>query len=168
MLGTTRYEWTAVDFAVLSIGAVTVPIYPTASEHQVRHVLGDSGAVWAVAEDPGYADRLHVAGADAVWSFAEIDTWRDVPVDLDRIREPVRADDLATMVYTSGTTGLPTGCMLTHANMYASSANTVRRTECAGPTGSSAAPPRTARCRPRRCWPCRCRTCSAARSCSPA
>ncbi|WP_226363787.1 AMP-dependent synthetase/ligase [Pseudonocardia abyssalis] len=129
VLGTTRYEWAVADLAVLSIGAVTVPIYPTASEHQVRHVLGDSGATWSVAEDAAYGDRLRAAGAGEVWSFAEIDAWRDVPADIDRIREPVRADDLATIVYTSGTTGLPKGCMLTHANMYASSANTVRQTD---------------------------------------
>ncbi|ROS44245.1 AMP-dependent synthetase/ligase [Amycolatopsis thermoflava] len=127
ILGRTSYEWAVADFAALALGAVAVPVYPTASEHQIRHVLTDSGAQWFAAETDDDASRLQAAGAGKVWTFAEVGSWRDdaaPPVD-----SPVAAVDLATIVYTSGTTGLPKGCLLTHANMYASSANTVLQTD---------------------------------------
>ncbi|WP_312871945.1 AMP-dependent synthetase/ligase [Amycolatopsis acididurans] len=125
VLGRTSYEWALADFAILSIGAVTVPVYPTSSEHQINHVLSDSGAAWYFAESEEDAPRF---GKQNVWLFTELDGWREAPgPDFAAHRDKVRAGDLATIVYTSGTTGLPKGCMLTHRNMYASSANTVLR-----------------------------------------
>lgn len=127
VLGRTSYEWALVDFAALAIGAVIVPVYPTASVHQIRHVLTDSGAEWFFAETAADAERL---GVKEVWLFEDLDGWRAVPgAEFEAHRDKVRAGDLATIVYTSGTTGLPKGCMLTHRNMYASSANTVLRTD---------------------------------------
>ena len=130
ILGRNRYEWVLADFAVLSIGAVTVPVYPTASGHQIRHVLTDSGASWSFAETPEDRERLEAAGAEGVWLLAEVDQWKVTgrEEELRERRRQVTADDLATIVYTSGTTGLPKGCVLTHRNMYASSANTVEQT----------------------------------------
>lgn len=130
VLGRNSYEWVLADFAVLSIGAVTVPVYPTASEYQMRHVLTDSGASWYFAETPQDRDRLEAAGATGVWLMAEVHQWEVAgrENELRESRHRVRADDLATIVYTSGTTGPPKGCMLTHRNMYASSANTVEQT----------------------------------------
>lgn len=130
ILGRNAYEWVLADYAVLSIGAVTVPVYPTASGHQIRHVLTDSGAAWAFAETPEDRERLEAAGAEGVWLLAEVDRWKVTgrEEELRERRRKVTADDLATIVYTSGTTGLPKGCMLTHRNMYASSANTVEQT----------------------------------------
>ncbi|WP_243770259.1 AMP-dependent synthetase/ligase [Amycolatopsis acidicola] len=126
VLGRTGYEWALIDFAALAIGAVVVPVYPTSSAHQIEHVVTDSGAVWFFAETPEDAERF---GVENVWLFTGLDGWRAAPGrEFAECRE-VRADDLATIVYTSGTTGLPKGCMLTHANMYASSANTVLRVE---------------------------------------
>lgn len=127
ILGRTDYAWAVADFAALALGAVTVPVYPTASDHQIRHVLGDSGATWFVAETEDDAARLRESGAGKVWTFAEIESWSALPPA--GIDTPVRAADLATIVYTSGTTGAPKGCLLTHANMYASSANTVLQTD---------------------------------------
>ncbi|MGR3935760.1 AMP-dependent synthetase/ligase [Streptomyces sp. BRA346] len=130
ILGRNAYEWVLADYAILSIGAVTVPVYPTASGHQIRHVLTDSGAAWAFAETPEDRERLEAAGAEGVWLLAEVDRWKVTgrEEELRERRRQVTADDLATIVYTSGTTGLPKGCMLTHRNMYASSANTVEQT----------------------------------------
>ncbi|MEU5695098.1 AMP-dependent synthetase/ligase [Actinosynnema sp. NPDC020468] len=130
VLGRTSYEWAVADYAAMAIGAVTVPIYPTSSEHQVKHVLADSGAAWFFAETPEDARRLTAAGATAVWLLREVHEWRvtDRKDELDARWHAVKADDLATIVYTSGTTGLPKGCMLTHRNMYVSSANTVEQT----------------------------------------
>jgi long-chain acyl-CoA synthetase len=127
ILGRTCYEWACADFAILAIGAVTVPVYPTSSAHQIRHVLGDSGASWFFAETAEDALRL---GADTVWLFGELDSWRaGSGAEFDAHQDQVHAGDLATIVYTSGTTGPPKGCLLTHGNMYASSANTVLRTD---------------------------------------
>ena len=58
----TRYEWPIIDFAILSVGALTVPIYETSSAEQMRHVLGDSGAVLVFAETDAHADKIeHLA-----------------------------------------------------------------------------------------------------------
>jgi long-chain acyl-CoA synthetase len=131
VLGRNCYEWVLADLAALSVGAVTVPVYPTASEHQIRHVLTDSGATWFFAELPEDRDRLRAAGAEGVWLLSDMHDWQvsGTDAELQDRRGQVRADDLATIVYTSGTTGLPKGCMLTHRNMYASSANTVAQTD---------------------------------------
>ncbi|WP_131786802.1 AMP-dependent synthetase/ligase [Protofrankia symbiont of Coriaria ruscifolia] len=138
VLGRTSYEWAVVDFAVLSIGAVTVPIYPTASEQQIRHLLVDSAASWCFAETDDQRIQLDRIGGSALragaWLLETVGAWREADQDgpedaeFDDRRAKVRADDLATIVYTSGTTGTPKGCMLTHRNLYASSANTVEHT----------------------------------------
>ncbi len=138
VLGRTSYEWAVVDFAVLSIGAVTVPIYPTASELQIQHVFTDSGARWCFVETEAQRTQLRQIGGSGlradIWLLETVEAWhdgdQDGPLDAayDDRRGTVRADDLATIVYTSGTTGVPKGCMLTHRNMFASSANTVEHT----------------------------------------
>src|SRR6185437_7588817 len=111
LLSRTRYEWTLVDYAILAVGAATVPIYETSSVEQIRWILCDAAVelkVWRIApegDEPGAVERLVTRGAD-------------VPEEavLER-RRAVRADDLATLIYTSGTTGRPKGCALTHRNM---------------------------------------------------
>ena len=134
LLSRTRYEWTLVDYAVLAVGGVTVPIYETSSAEQIRWILSDAGAVAVVVE----TDR-HAALVDEVRDgLGELgDVWRiepgegepgavarlvalggSVPADdVHARRKAVRADDLATLIYTSGTTGRPKGCELTHRNM---------------------------------------------------
>jgi long-chain acyl-CoA synthetase len=133
LLSRTRYEWTLIDYAILAVGAATVPIYETSSAEQVRWILSDSGAVAVVVET-----GKHAAVVDQVrHELGELKVWRiepegnepgaverlvarggDVPEEavLER-RRAVRADDLATLIYTSGTTGRPKGCALTHRNM---------------------------------------------------
>jgi long-chain acyl-CoA synthetase len=136
VLGRTSYEWAVTDFAVLSIGAVTVPVYPTASPAQIRHMLADSGATYGFAETAEQVAIVTEAGADqwrapvtlladAVSATVADPTAADAAWFAER-SAAVRADDIATIVYTSGTTGAPKGCVLTHRNMYASAANTVR------------------------------------------
>ena len=133
LFSATRYEWVILDYAILSIGALTVPIYETSSLEQVRWVLEDSGAVVALAETDTHArmvkqlfDELpalrHVyqiapgTGPSALEQLAE--AGRDVdPAEVQRRTAAIRSADPATLIYTSGTTGRPKGCRLTHANL---------------------------------------------------
>ncbi|MFF0457784.1 AMP-dependent synthetase/ligase [Nocardia africana] len=131
VLGRTSLEWALVDCAVLSVGAVVVPVYPTSSAVQLDHIVRDSGSTYFVAETASDASRLEEAGAGVVWLFEQIAEWSRTtrsPEGLDDRIARVRADDLAMIVYTSGTTGLSKGCMITHRNMYVSAANTVGQT----------------------------------------
>jgi long-chain acyl-CoA synthetase len=133
LLSRTRYEWTLIDYAILAVGAATVPIYETSAAEQIRWILSDSGAVAIIVET-----AKHAALVDQVrGELGELKVWRIEPEDnepgaVDRLvargadvpeeavlerRRAVRADDLATLIYTSGTTGRPKGCELTHRNM---------------------------------------------------
>ncbi|CDO89286.1 long-chain fatty acid--CoA ligase [Mycobacterium triplex] len=128
----TRYEWAILDLAILSIGAVTVPIYETSSAEQVRWVLQDSEAVVAFAETDAHAATiteltgelpalrrvLHIdgAGPKALDQLVEEGASVD-PEQLTARLAALRSDDPATLIYTSGTTGRPKGCQLTHSNL---------------------------------------------------
>ncbi|MGD9526817.1 MAG: long-chain fatty acid--CoA ligase [Pseudonocardia sp.] len=138
LLSRTRYEWTLLDYAVLTVGAVTVPIYETSSADQIEWILSDSGAVGVVVE----TDRHRALVEEVAGSLAELKhVWQieprstgdtEVPGVVDELtalgadvfedevmarRRALRADDLATLIYTSGTTGRPKGCELTHGNL---------------------------------------------------
>jgi long-chain acyl-CoA synthetase len=132
ILSATRYEWAIIDFAILSIGAVTVPIYETSSAEQVRFVLSDSGAVAAFAETDEHFQKIeelkgelpalrHVyridgTGPAALDELAKIGEGTDRDTVTKRL-EAIKSADVATLVYTSGTTGRPKGCQLTHSNL---------------------------------------------------
>ncbi|MFD7842818.1 AMP-dependent synthetase/ligase [Nocardia sp. NPDC059764] len=133
VLGRNSYEWVVLDYAALSIGAIVVPVYPTASDQQIAHILADSGAVYGFTETAEQRELLTRQG-DSRWRMP-VRLLTDPPVHPGAPAAPaqsfaersaaVRADDIATIVYTSGTTGMPKGCVLTHRNMFASSGNTV-------------------------------------------
>jgi long-chain acyl-CoA synthetase len=129
LISRTRYEWTLVDYAIWTAGAVTVPIYETSSAEQVQWNLGDSGAVAVVLETPEHEALFTSIAADlpAVTTVLQIDaggleqlaaSGREVSdATLAARREAVGYQSLATIIYTSGTTGRPKGCELTHGNL---------------------------------------------------
>ena len=132
VLSATRYEWPIIDLAILSVGAVTVPIYETSSAEQVRFVLTDSAAVLAFAETDAHADtieqlkgelpelrkvlRIEGSTQSALDELAATGADTDAVV-LDARLSAIKSTDAATLIYTSGTTGRPKGCQLTHSNL---------------------------------------------------
>ena len=135
LMSRTRYEWTVLDYAILTAGGVVVPVYPTSSPDQVEWILSDSGAVAIVVETGEHADKIAAARARLpalrhVWvidgdGLAGI-TARgalETPEHVEERRRSRGAGDLAEIVYTSGTTGRPKGCMLSHGNIVANTRN---------------------------------------------
>ena len=136
LMSRTSYEWLVIDAAIMSIGAVTVPIYETSSKSQVEWILGDSGAVGVWVESAEHAEKVaavrdQLPDLEWVWSIPEdrprvIESGLGVDTQkVDARRAAVRSPDIATIVYTSGTTGQPKGCTLTHANFVAEVRNVV-------------------------------------------
>nr|WP_201761156.1 AMP-dependent synthetase/ligase [Nonomuraea sp. K271] len=129
LMSRTRYEWTLVDYAIWSIGAVTVPIYETSSADQVAWILADSEARAAFVELDGHEETVREAAPDlkAVWRIDGTLDAEGVPSSaVDERRKRVSSSDLATIVYTSGTTGRPKGCRITHDNLLFTALNVLR------------------------------------------
>jgi long-chain acyl-CoA synthetase len=138
LMSRTRYEWVLLACAILTAGGVIVPIYPTSSFEQVEWILRDSGAVAVVAETDDHAEKVATAQRQlpALTYVWQIDGGRfdglpgliargaQVPPEqVAERRESRGAADLAEIVYTSGTTGNPKGCMLSHGNIVANVRN---------------------------------------------
>ncbi|MBC3981915.1 AMP-binding protein [Streptomyces sp. AC536] len=137
----TRYEWTLFDFALWSIGAQSVPLYPSSSAEQVLWTLHDAEVRACVVEHEDHAmtvgsviDRLprltQLWQLDAGALADLLASGRDLDDDVvHRHRLALTPDSTATIIYTSGTTGRPKGCVLTHANFMAEADNIVARYE---------------------------------------
>jgi long-chain acyl-CoA synthetase len=144
LLSTSRAEWVQADFAIFSAGCVTVPVYPTYPPDLIAYVVNDSGARTIIVEDPGQLAKVLeardqmpgleqivvISGYDAPQPPRAVMTWETLrragrdgaasqaSVLADRVAS-TRPTDLATIVYTSGTTGPPKGVMQTHGNHVA-------------------------------------------------
>ncbi|HFG8807503.1 AMP-dependent synthetase/ligase [Corynebacterium striatum] len=141
LLSNTRYEWSLLDFAIWAAGAASVPIYPSSSLSQIQWIVEDSGAVLAITESREHSElvahlKLQDDGKPALKNSpsqlrrileinsSAIDTLmfegRELSNDVVDARiAATKTGDLASLVYTSGTTGRPKGCMLTHRNWLA-------------------------------------------------
>ena len=132
ILARTQLEWALLDFALISIGAVVVPIYPASSDADCRYILGHSDAVGLAVESEEEAARLVSAGAELpklthVIPFSQLGELAERgrahaetdPRAVESAASAIAECDLLTCVYTSGTTGPPKGCLLTHSNYYA-------------------------------------------------
>ena len=126
----TRYEWTLTDFALWFAGAIMVPIYETSAPAQIEWYLSDSGAIAFIAETPDHFARLDEVRPElplirSVWQIdlGDLDKIAAAGVnvtdeEIERRRSLAVASDIATLIYTAGTTGRPKGVELTHANFY--------------------------------------------------
>lgn len=146
VMSRTRYEWTVLDFAIWFAGAVAVPIYETSSARQVEWILSDSGARLVVVEDAAKLElvRSVLAGSSLLGqgpvSLWCIDDDGDSPhlgalaavghgvgdAELETQRALANLSSVASLVYTSGTTGPPKGCRITHGNFALVAKNTVQ------------------------------------------
>ena len=140
LLSENRPEWSIADLAILSLGAINVPIYTTQAVDQIRYILSDAGAraifvsneklfkhAAPALEGLDFLERIIFFDAGIAKRIARSTTLDSVeqagrqraenkPVAFDAYLGAIRPDDLATIIYTSGTTGEPKGVMLTHAN----------------------------------------------------
>ncbi|MFD8518863.1 AMP-dependent synthetase/ligase [Streptomyces capillispiralis] len=141
IMSRTRYEWTLFDFALWTIGAQVVPVYPTSSAEQCCWMLYDAEVTAAVVEHEDHAmtiatvidrlpamRRLWQLDAGAVQELYDAGAHLDDEV-VHRHRQAVTPDSVATIIYTSGTTGRPKGCVITHGSFMYEADTVIERWE---------------------------------------
>jgi long-chain acyl-CoA synthetase len=155
LLSSSRAEWVQADFAIFSAGCITVPVYPTYPPDLIAYVINDSGARTIIVEDPGQLAKVLEArektpglqqiivmtGYEATQPPKMVMTWemlrrlgRDNASQqagaLAQRLAQTKPEDLASIVYTSGTTGPPKGVMQTHGNHLAAQRNSESAAPC--------------------------------------
>jgi long-chain acyl-CoA synthetase len=160
LMSRNRPEWHFADIACLSIGGVIAPVYVTNSPDQVGHVLRDSDSKIAVVENPEQLEKVLKVRSElpklekviVIEGYADdadgdfVMTWQELlaagngidDVRYDEAVARVKPEDLATLVYTSGTTGSPKGVMLTHSNIWWTASHSEQRIPIAAAEGARA------------------------------
>ena len=139
---TNRTEWNVLDLALLQIGAVNVPIYPTISESDYKYIFNHAEVKYCFLSDEALFEKANsvkneVKSLKRIFSFDKIKDcayWEEVftlgsdqslQEKVDVLKDKVKPEDLATIIYTSGTTGVPKGVMLSHNNLVSNVKDTV-------------------------------------------
>ena len=129
-----RCEWNIMDHALLQIGAVDVPIYPTMTEADYEYIFNHSESIYCFVSNDELYDKVSAVldkceHMNKVYTFEHYEGknhWSEVlelgadqtrQAEVEKARDAVNPEDLATIIYTSGTTGLPKGIMLSHKNV---------------------------------------------------
>ncbi len=129
-----RCEWNIMDHALLQIGAVDVPIYPTMTEADYEYIFNHSESIYCFVSNDELYQKVtnvlskceHMKKVFTFEQYKEMNHWSEVlalgadqtrQADVEKARDAVKPEDLATIIYTSGTTGLPKGVMLSHKNV---------------------------------------------------
>ncbi|MCB0509100.1 MAG: long-chain fatty acid--CoA ligase [Chitinophagales bacterium] len=128
-----RVEWNICDQGIGQIGAINVPLYPTISKNDYKHILTHSESKICIVSDSGLYDRVkdlvdEIPNLQGVYTFDQIEGAKNYEeiikageggnvADIKAISDTIHPDELATLIYTSGTTGLPKGVMLSHNNI---------------------------------------------------
>lgn len=132
LISGNRPEWNFVDYACLQTGALNVPLYPTISEHDLKHVIGEAEISYFFVANQALYEKVKacsanstikeifcfekVAGIRSLKDLLEIGESNPQEEKLEVVKAAIKPDDLATIIYTSGTTGNPKGVMLSHTN----------------------------------------------------
>ncbi|MDR3272395.1 MAG: long-chain fatty acid--CoA ligase [Flavobacteriaceae bacterium] len=135
IVGSNHPEWNMLDFAVMQIGAISVPVYPTISQEDYKHILNHTEMNMIVFEGRALSQKLkpifgEMKNLREIYTFFEqgdeyktlqhiMDLGRQnpQPEKLKELKNAIKGGDMATIIYTSGTTGLPKGVMLSHSNI---------------------------------------------------
>jgi long-chain acyl-CoA synthetase len=135
-----RPEWNIIDMAILQIGAIHVPIYPTISENDYRYILSHSEVKYIFVSGWELYRKIkhivpNIATVKGVYTFKHFDDVPHLqelvklgkenqePEKLDEIKSGIKEEEVATIIYTSGTTGDPKGVMLSHKNILSNVMN---------------------------------------------
>ncbi len=146
---TNRTEWNIMDLAILQIGAINVPIYPTISEEDYKYIFNHAEVKYCFLSDEelfAKAEKVRpeVKSLKGIYSFNQVNGcahWEDIftlgsdpelQEKVDKLKDKVKPSDLATIIYTSGTTGVPKGVMLSHHNLVSNVIDSIPRLPIVG------------------------------------